>query len=433
MVKEKILLMADSLNAPTGFSTSLGGVAWSLADKYEVHALGLQTFQDHKVDLNLNGEKRTVFQHANQPRSNDRWDFGQRSLPRLMDELEPDIFITVNDIQMVQHVPDVMCKSNIKLQVIDLPSKQFLSDEAMRLQLQGELQKFKEKFPRTTKWIQYAPEDGHPPMPQWGNIYKMSDQVVAFSKYGQWVFKEWFGMDVPRIYHGVDTDVFKPMGKPKGFEDKFVVGSFNRNQPRKQPVRTMMAFAKFAKDKPDVLLHMQMDWNDEFGWPLQYFGELYGIMNKMIQPARVGIPTPEVAKIYNMWDLNLNCTGGEGFNLCVIEGFACGIPSIGVPYTTYQELTIDGEPSPRGSLAKIKDMHWQKLDVAAVQRSLVDVDDLSNVMNKYYFNRDLVIQHGKNARLWTEKNCSWKIIQNQWKDLVGKVLAGEKVSNIEVR
>jgi hypothetical protein len=27
----------------------------------------------------------------------------------------------------------------------------------------------------------------------------------------------------------------------------------------------MRAFAKFAKDKDDVLLHMQMDWNDIFG------------------------------------------------------------------------------------------------------------------------------------------------------------------------
>ena len=433
MVKEKIMAVGDSLLAPTGFSTDLAGVCWSLADKYEVHALGLQTFQDHKVDLNMHGEKRAVFQHANQPRSNDRWDFGQRSLPKLLDELEPDILLSVNDIQMVQHVPDTMCKSNIKLQVIDLPSKKFLSDEAMRLQLQGELQKFKEKFPRTTKWIMYAPQDGDPPMPQWGHMYKMADQVVAMSNYGKNVFKQWFGMDVPRIWHGVDTDVFKKVGRPKEFEGKFVIGNMNRNQPRKQPVRSMMAFAKFAKDKPDVLLHMQMDWNDEFGWPLQYFGELYGIMNKMIPPARVGMPTSEVAKIYNMWDLNLNCTGGEGYNLCVNEGFGCGIPSIGVPYTTYQELIIDGEPTPRGSLAKIKDLHWQKMDVAAVMRSLVDVDDLANVLNKYYYNRELIKTEGKNAREWAEKNVKWSILQHQWKDLVGKVLSGEKVSNLEIK
>jgi len=281
---------------------------------------------------------------------------------------------------------------------MDLPSKRFLSKEAMRIQLEGQLQKFMERFPRKTKWIQYAPQDGVPPMPQWEYMYKMADQVVAFCEFGKKVFKEYFKMDVPKIFHGVDTDVFKPMEKPKGLQNKFICGSLNRNQPRKQPVRTMMAFAKFAKDKPDVLLHMQQDWGDEFGWPLEYFGQLYGIMNKMIPPNRVGMPVQDVARIYSMWDLNLNATGGEGYNLCVNEGFGCGVPSIGVPYTSYPELIMEGEPGPRGDLAKIKDMHWQKLDVAAVQRSLVDVDDLASIMNKYYYNRDLVTQHGKNAR-----------------------------------
>ena len=173
-----------------------------------------------------------------------------------------------------------------------------------------------------------------------------------------------------------------------------------------------------------------MDWNDEFGWPIQYFGELYGIMGKMIPPARVGIPPDQLNSILNTWDLNYNATGGEGFGLNHIEGFACELPSIAVDYTTSKELIIEGEPSPRGSLAAIQKMHWQKLDVAAVRRSLPSVDDLCNVYNKYYYNHDLVIQHGKNARAWVEKNCAWKILQNQWKQLVEGVLAGEKVTDI---
>ena len=223
--------------------------------------------------------------------------------------------------------------------------------------------------------------------------------------------------------------LFRSMGKPKELQDKFVVGNMNRNQPRKQPVRSMMAFAKFAKDKPNALLHMQMDWGDEFGWPIDYFAQLYGIGNKMIPPARVGIPVQEIVKIYNMWDLNLNCTGGEGFGLTHIEGFACGIPSLAVDYTTSKEILLDGTPSPRGSMVNIKDLHWQKLDVAAVMRSLVDVDDLANVMNKYYYNQDLVKEHGKNAREWVEQNCSWKILQHQWKNLIEKVLSGEQVTS----
>jgi len=426
MVKEKVLLVGDSLAGPTGFANDLAGIAWGLAEKFDVHALGLQSFQDEKVKLNIQGIERIVHQHANQPRTNQRWDFGQRSLPRLLDNLEPEILLTVNDIQMVQHIPGTMCPNTIQLNVVDLPYKQYVSEVALQEQLKGQMQRFKERFPRVTKWVQYAPQDGDPPMPQWEHIYKMADNVIAMSKYGQWVFKQWFGMNVPFIYHGVDTNIFnKRDTKPKGLKDKFIVGNLNRNQPRKQPIRTMMAFARFARDKPDALLQMQMDWNDEFGWPIEYFGQQYGIMNKMIQPGPVGMPRKAVADTYNLWDLNLNATGGEGFGLTHIEGFACGVPSLGCDYTTSRELIMEGEPGPRGSLLKVLGLHWQMMDVAAVRRSLVDIDDFVKILNKYYYNRDLIIQHGKNAMEWTQKNVSWDIIGKQWIKQIENILSGD--------
>ncbi len=824
MVKEKVLIVMDSCIGPTGFANSGTGIAFCLSDKYDVHILGLQSVRDEKVKINMEGSQRTIIQHANLPRGKGRFDFGHRSLPRLLDQLEPEILLTVNDIQMVQHVPNIMCPNSIQMGVIDLPSKKFVSPEAMKQKMEGELRKFKEKFPRETKWIAYcftpdtevitpdgikqvtelnvgddvysinketkdieikpivnttkmhyegdlisieghkfdfqvtpehrfflndkiikakellklskgasrkfpeynkfigkekewfnfydyfydsyiirgnigknetlpitdgwrqnhsdtnyfwetnfgeitdmslyetddryygkscsrnqekiplrvkwrdflslsgwfiaegnlsqethricdtdekeyttysiiisqtikenrekifnlldrmnikysikkssikisgrfyyhlfenlfgnrvaqykhipkwffkydklenlfeslmdgdgnwdkrencigkygtsstelandiaqlslllgykariynmddtgcynvgisekeiapiitknhidtipykgnvycitvkdnetlfagrnkkfnvsmnSPQDGDPPMPQWEFIYRMSDQVVAMSKYGKWVFDKWYNMKVPKIWHGVDTAGFTNTEKPKELKDKFVVGSFHRNQPRKQPVRTMIAFARFAKDKDDVLLHMQMDWNDEFGWPIQYFAQQYRIQNKMVQPQRVGMPREQVAKTYNMWDINLNATAGEGFSLPIIEGFACGLPCLGTNYTTSEELIMDGKPSPRGDLIKVKDMHWQKMDVAAVRRALVDCDDLARSMNMYYYNPDTKIQHGKNAEQWAKKNVSWKVIQPQWEKVVADVLSGD---NNEIR
>ena len=308
---------------------------------------------------------------------------------------------------------------------MDLPSKRFLSEETMRIQLEGQLQRFKEKFPRETKWIQYAPQDGDPPMPQWANIYKMADKCVAMSDYGKRIFKKHFDMDIPRIWHGVDTSVFKNESKPKELEERFVVGNFNRNQPRKFPVRLMRAFAKFSKDKPNALLHMQMDWNDEFGWPIQYFGQMFRIMPKMIQPKPVGMPREEVAKTYNMWDVQVNPTGGEGFGLTTIESGACGVPNIITNYTTSEELIMYGNPAPRGQLIKVQDLHWEKLDVAAVQRSLADVDDMADCMEKYYRDRDLLKEHSDNAERWVKDNVSWSNIMPQWVKVVSDVITGE--------
>jgi glycosyltransferase involved in cell wall biosynthesis len=424
MTEEKVLVVGDSLTGATGFSVNGANICWSLAKDYDVHYLGLQSFKDTELELDIEGEKRKIIHHANQPRGEDRYDFGQRSLPVLLEELEPEVLLTINDIQMIRHVPDVMCPRQIQLPIIDLPSKKFVSDESLKRKLEGEVQKFKERYPRDTKWIAYCPQDGDPPMNQWSYIYSMADKTVAMSKYGKKVFKDYFNMDVPYIWHGVDSTTFYPDEKPEKIEDKFVVGNFNRNQPRKQPVRAIEGFAKFAKDKDDVLLHMQMDWNDIFGWPLKYFTDLYGVSHKCIQPGKVGMPREEVARIYNAWDVNLMTTGGEGFGLCFAESMMCGVPNIACDYTTSRELIDDGWLRPRGLFADHQ-LHWQKMDVAAVRRSLVDPDSLSDKLNEYYYNRDKLQKHSENSAKWAKKNLSIKKQQKQWRDLVKDTLNEE--------
>lgn len=399
-------------------------IAWSLAKEYDVHYLGLQSFRNvENVKIDLEDEEREVTQHPNLPRDKEtEWDFGRRSLPKLLDELEPDVLLTINDIQMIQHIPQILCPESINLKLVDLPSKKFVSDEALKMQLKGAVRKFKERYPRDVTWIAYCPQDGDPPMPQWGNIYRMADQVVAMSKYGQKIFDNYFDMQVPYIWHGVDSNTFKPAEKPDHLKDKFIVGDINRNQPRKQPIRLIEAFAKFAKDKPDAYLHLQKDWNDRFGWPLKYFTDLYGVTQKCISPREVGMPREEVAETYNAWDINMMCTGGEGFGLPFAESMICGIPNIANDYTTSKELLIDGEPSPRGLLTDYE-LNWQKMNVAAVRRALVDIDDLVEKLNKYYYDRELRKEHSRHAREWAKDNLAIKEQQDQWVDLIKNSLS----------
>ena len=291
MAGERVLIVGDSLTGPTGFAVNGMNISWSLARDYDVHYLGLQSYQTQKFQIDLEGEKREITHHPNLPRAeNVEWDFGFKSLPYLLDTLKPDILLTINDIQMIQHVPNTMCPDSINLKLMHLPAREFVSDDELKMKLEGEVQKFKERYPRDTKWIAYCPQDGDPPMQTWSNIYRMADKVVAMSKYGKKIFSEYFNMDVPYIWHGVDSEKFKPADRSDKLGDMFVVGDINRNQPRKTPIRIIRAFAQFAKDKNDVLLHMQKDWNDRFGWPLKYFTDIYGITNKCMKPSKVGMP-----------------------------------------------------------------------------------------------------------------------------------------------
>jgi len=424
MTGEKILLFSDSLEVPSGFGNNAANIAWCLAEKFDVHLMGLQTYQQHDVKLNMEGKERIVTEHPNLPKNNDvQWDFGVKSLPPLLDKLKPDILLTINDIQMVAHIPQILCPDKATLKLIDLPSKDIIPPDALAMQLEALVSKFQEKFPRNTKWIMYAPEDGHPPMPNWGFYYQFADSVVAFAKYGQWVFKKYFGMDVPYIYHATDSNVFKPMDKSPEAEGKFILGDINRNQPRKQPLRALEAFAKFAKDKEDVFLHMQMDWRDQFGWPIDYFiDHVYQIpARKCIPPKPFGMPREEVVKTFNDWDVHLMPTAGEGFGIPFIEAAICGIPTIGTGYTTTDELIIEGAPGPRG-ISCGYDIYWEKIDEAAVGRALIDIGEFVEAMNRYYYDRDLLKEHGKNGRKWALENATLKVIEPQWINHIKKVL-----------
>jgi len=424
MSKEKILIYSDSLTNPSGFGNNTRLISWALAKKYEVHILGLQSNKDVVMELDIENETREVTEHAIKPLSGRQPDLGYAAMPKLLDELEPEILLTLNDIQLVGHIPQMMCPQHVQLKVMDLPAKDFVPRSEINMQLDGVLQKFRERFPRKTKWIMYAPHDGVPPLYNWKFTYQMADKCVAMSKFGQKIFSDYFNMDVPFIWHGVDSAIFKPGTKPDEVKDKFVVGDINRNQVRKQPVRLIQAFAKFAKDKDDVLLHLQKEWNPDYGYNLEHFVKHYKIHNKLIKPFQYGVNRQSVANIMNLWDVNMMPVEGEGFGFPIIESGMCAKPTIMSDYTTARELITEGKPCPRGQLVK-GSMYWHQLQLRACQSYHIDIDDTVKALNKYYHSRQMLERHGRNARKWALKNVAMKKLQYDWIKLVEDTLNGE--------
>ena len=141
---------------PTGFATNGSNIAWCLADEYDVHYLGLQSVNQQKIKISVGGEERTITQHPNLPRGKQKWDFGTKSLPRLMETLEPDILLTINDIQMIQHIPNVLYPTNANIKLMDMPSKKMVSRDALMMELDSHIQRFKERYPLDCKWIAYC-------------------------------------------------------------------------------------------------------------------------------------------------------------------------------------------------------------------------------------------------------------------------------------
>ena len=68
-MNEKVLMVGDSLDGPTGFAVNGMNIAWALSKDYDVHYLGLQTYQPRKVKIKLEGKEREVIEHPNLPRA----------------------------------------------------------------------------------------------------------------------------------------------------------------------------------------------------------------------------------------------------------------------------------------------------------------------------------------------------------------------------
>lgn len=424
---DRILIVGDTLDAPTGYGIGGQNISWCLAKKYEVHYLGLQATIRTEFLVKKCGQTRRIVLHPNLPREPKLDDFGEKSLPILLKQLEPDLLITINDIQMVKHVPKSLCTDEARIRIADLPARRKLSELAMKMQLER-VRRLWEEQTLDTQWLMYAPQDGEPPLSDWVYYYLAADRVVAFSKYGQYVFKKYYNLDVPYIYAGYDTELFKPLPKANELRDKFIIGNINRNQPRKQPLRTIEAFAKFAKDKEDVMLYLQMDWNDPFGYPIElHLREIHKIPPyKILRPKPYGMPYEEIPYCYAQMDINVNSHAGEGFGLCSIEGFAMGKPYVATDYTTTRELVYEGEPSPRGIAVPYSELYFQFPKFAAGKRALIDTNKLAEAFEMYYRDRDMLVEHSRNAMEWVKKHCALPVIEKRWIEEVENTLSNAR-------
>jgi glycosyltransferase involved in cell wall biosynthesis len=162
--------------------------------------------------------------------------------------------------------------------------------------------------------------------------------------------------------HGVDTLVFKPMADSErmGIRKNLSIHpnakvflNMNRNSQRKRLDLTIMGFARLLKKLPDETLHLLLvtgvkPEGGAFYQPLQIYLnelELLGLDN-LKYGTRVSIvdTTPPTAyfndeainQLYNVADVGVNTSNGEGFGLCQLEHMATGAPQVVLDLDCYK-------------------------------------------------------------------------------------------------
>ena len=249
--------------------------------------------------------------------------------------------------------------------------------------------------------VTYAPIDCEPMSSLAVGAMRGALTNVAMSTFVQ---RQMQRAGLPNVYipHAVDTEIYKPMDKTecrKEFglpPDRFIFGSVSTNvSPRKNLPNQLRAYRSFldmnpGADKYSVFyLHTaaQRDELNAQGYDLPGFVNDLGLGLNVVVTDRynyyAGYTDAEMAKLYNCFDVLMQCSLGEGFAMPIIEAGACGVPTIGSNFSS-----IPGVMGGGGKLVKTHlGIPWQ---ITGIWQRIPDLEDMVDTMSELFGNKGLL-------------------------------------------
>jgi len=302
--------------------------------------------------------------------------YGADVLDQVVNKFQPDVLLTVGDFWNLSYITDPhSCRTR-----------------------------------RFFQWCSYIPVDGEPINgglpPGIVEVVKDIDIPIAYTDYAKGaVLKSVFDQEtrnrIQTIYHGVDTNMFKPLEfserkrirEEMGIGDRFVFLTVSRNQSRKnipELLRAWKIFSELPQFKDKVTLWPHMNFNDSMGWRIDDLLDVLKLRNNSIMyydqvahaPSEMHlIRDEELAKIYQIADAFI-LIAGEGFGLPTFEAMATRLPCVLLDYAASSELGADG----RAELVSVgNSFTWTGGHLT--QRPIPDIQNIVNSMSKVYLDR----------------------------------------------
>lgn len=293
----------------------------------------------------------------------------------------------------------------------------------------------------------YCPIEGDNLTPAWKDIWAQI-QPVAMSDYGAQQIGKLIGRVVPRVYHGVDAEVFFPASQtnPLQYKDSLLRSkddakrAFKFDPARKMILRTdRLVERKFydrfitamlpvleADPAVDVVIHCSpVDDNLNLYYELDRVPvEMRGrILLTRAHDTYQGLPVEGMAALFNAADLYVSTTGGEGFGLNLAESLACGTPVVVTDWAADAEVV-----GPGGSvIAPLTDTYGEPvryhssygMDWAVPDPKAFSVE-VSRLLSKPATRKAM----GQAGRLHVERNFSWDTAANEFMSLFEDANAG---------
>jgi glycosyltransferase involved in cell wall biosynthesis len=355
MNKSKLLCWCDSPTVATGFGIVSKNLFRDLHKEYDVFILGIN---DHALNI-YDTTKYFIFPTDN----NDI--LGRNKFAKILKTVSPDKIILFQDIFNIQHVLPIIKETHPNVPI-----------------------------------LAYFPIDGTPVNQYWKPAFDTPDKLVTYTKWGvnaiYNTFPDLKKKNIEYLYHGVDTNIFNvyPSNvrqrhkRDSGWGDKFLIVSNNRYQPRKALPLSLRAVALFVKGykickcgnayiasknicdlngcgEEDVISMHGGHGDVTIYMHAALFEGIIGdgapssLASAAINAGFVGEDIPkhvvffngnpyenpysdqQMAELYNVADVNISSTLGEGVGLSLIEAAACGTTSIAPNNSAIPEMLGD--------------------------------------------------------------------------------------------
>jgi len=326
-----------------------------------------------------------------------------------------------------------------------------VQDTFIMLPITPQILEIQRNKPKSFSTIYYYPFDCGPKAEWVSQCVASFDFPVAYTEYAKNESRKVIGDLADKhdvVYHGTNTDNFFPLDENikkearKAFfgdrSDRFIITNLNRNQGRKDVSRSFMIL-KELRDRgykqPFLYMHMQ---ETDFGGSILQQSTNFGLSpetdftlpNPQQFSAHSGFPIEVVNQIYNVSDVYLSTTHGEGWGLSITEAMACKTPVVLPRNTSVPEIIGDNE---RGWAVDsgVDPAHWIIKDNDNDRvRPLMDVKQAADAIIEIMENKDGIVEKRTEAAYEWVTDLTWKSVMKDWMSIFTKASNKAKSANL---
>ena len=438
----RVCLVSTHTDQTIGYSKIAGNLLTQFSSRAEKDKNNVKIFhfgfQRHAARANIKKVPSGVVSYdaaANEDPKEDG--FGYNKFKEYLEMVQPDVVMIYNDILTISKFLDAM--------MLDVNAKATNSNNANPPVLQYDLS----KKPKCKLWLylDVMYEGMHPALVK--KVFSITDRIYVFSRTAQKQMIKYsdealYGPlpEVSVLEHAVDQSVFFPVKQPKIITrtqlgvppDGILFLNCNRNSARKRLDLSIMAFARLLAKQPTLPLYFVFATGGVSGSkpgafydiPRMYMEEMkkLGMTDEKFKKRLVLIDTSVnvindecINELYNLCEIGVNTSTGEGYGLCTFEHMiASGAAQIVTDTGCYSEYLKSQDDSSLAVIVPKSDHGYFDIGQSAFgfEFPVFDIKDIVQAYETCVLHLDEWKRKSRSIQLKT-----WEeVTENLWEDIL---------------